>query len=189
MRRGFFTAPNCITALRMTGTLCLLPVRPFTPLFFAIYTLAGLTDVLDGWAARRLGCASLLGARLDSVADLLFYGVMLGKIFPALWVKLSWQLWCGVVFVLALRLSSYLVAAVKFRRFASLHTYMNKVTGAAVFTIPYAVLLPAFVPWCRIICAVAAIASAEELAIHLGSQAYNADARSLYVILKGRGNL
>ena len=42
-----------------------------------IYTFAGLTDVLDGWLARKTGRASEFGARLDSVADLLFYSVLL----------------------------------------------------------------------------------------------------------------
>lgn len=52
--------------------------------FLVIYTFAGLTDVLDGWIARKTGSASEFGARLDSVSDLLFYGVILIRFFPVL---------------------------------------------------------------------------------------------------------
>ena len=38
--------PNCITVLRMAGTLCLLFLRPLSTGFFVFYTLSGLTDVL-----------------------------------------------------------------------------------------------------------------------------------------------
>ena len=57
-----------------------------SPMFFAIYALTGLTDVLDGWIARKMGSASQFGAKLDSVADLIFYAVMLIMIFPILWI-------------------------------------------------------------------------------------------------------
>ena len=53
--------------------------------FLAVYTLAGLTDALDGWLARKTGTASPFGARLDSIADLLFYGILILWLFPVLW--------------------------------------------------------------------------------------------------------
>ena len=49
--------------------------------FLAVYTIAGLTDVLDGWLARKTGTASPFGARLDSIADLLFYGILILRFF------------------------------------------------------------------------------------------------------------
>ena len=47
-------------------------------------TISGLTDALDGWLARKLRCESAFGAKLDSVADLLFYAVMIFRILPIL---------------------------------------------------------------------------------------------------------
>ena len=64
--------PNIITSLRIAGTAGLLFALPLTPLYFAIYTFGGLSDVLDGWIARHMGTASDFGARLDSIADLFF---------------------------------------------------------------------------------------------------------------------
>ncbi len=43
----------------------------------AIFILAGLTDWLDGWLARRLGQVSPFGAFLDPVADKLMVAVTL----------------------------------------------------------------------------------------------------------------
>jgi CDP-diacylglycerol--glycerol-3-phosphate 3-phosphatidyltransferase len=44
---------------------------------FALFLLAALTDALDGWAARRLGCASNVGVFLDPLADKVFANVLL----------------------------------------------------------------------------------------------------------------
>ena len=69
--------PNFITMLRILGTICLFFVEPFTVAFFVIYSLAGITDVLDGFVARRLKATSEFGAKLDSASDLVFYAAMI----------------------------------------------------------------------------------------------------------------
>lgn len=171
---------NCITAARMIGTLCLIPVQPLSPAFYGLYTLTGLTDVLDGWIARKMGNASELGAKLDSIADLIFYAVMLIKTFPILWIRLPVEIWYAVAMVLLLRLSAYLAAAIKYRRFASLHTYMNKLTGAAVFCVPYVIALPFAVPFCWAACGIAVIASREELLIHIRNKTYEQNRKTIW---------
>lgn len=172
--------PNCITVARMIGTLCLIPVQSLSPVFYGLYTLTGLTDVLDGWIARKMGSTSQFGAKLDSIADLIFYDVMMVKIFPSLWATLPAEIWYVVVVILALRLSAYFAMAVKYRRFASLHTYLNKLTGAVVFCIPYVISLPLAVPVCWGICAVAAIASGEELLIHIWNKTYEQNRKTIW---------
>lgn len=152
--KSFKYLSNFITSLRIIGTACLLFIDPLTTLFYAVYTLSGVSDVLDGFLARKLKVTSELGSKLDSIADLLLYAVMLIKIF------------------LVLRLSSYLVAAVKYHRFASLHTYFNKLTGFSVFLVPYTVELPVFVPFCVVVCVIAGIAALYELRIHISSREY-----------------
>ena len=67
MRKTLFSA-NAITLLRISGTAVLLFLRPFSPAFFVVYTLTGVTDVLDGFVARKTGTASDFGAKLDSAA-------------------------------------------------------------------------------------------------------------------------
>ena len=178
--------PNCVTVLRIAGTLCLLFLRPLSPWFFVFYTLSGLTDVLDGWLARRTGTASGFGAKLDSIADLLFYAVVLVRIVPLLWLRLPQEVWYAVGAVLILRLSAYLAAAVKYRRFASLHTWLNKLTGVAVFLIPYVLFLPFAPLFCLSVCGIAATAALEELLIHLCGKEYHPDTKGLWAKLRSR---
>ena len=75
---------DTVTSIRMAASFFLL----FLPLksiwFLVIYTFAGLTDVLDGWIARKTGSASEFGAKLDSVSDLLFYGIFFNPSFSCL---------------------------------------------------------------------------------------------------------
>lgn len=74
--------PNALTLLRIV----LIPV--FVIVFYLpaawnhlaaclVFTLAAVTDMLDGWIARRLNQTSRLGAFLDPVADKLMVGVAL----------------------------------------------------------------------------------------------------------------
>ncbi|MDD4211538.1 MAG: CDP-alcohol phosphatidyltransferase family protein [Clostridia bacterium] len=66
-----FTVPNILTLLR----LFLVPI--FVVTFFyvnemlalAIFVIAGLTDILDGYIARRFNSISNLGKVLDPLAD------------------------------------------------------------------------------------------------------------------------
>lgn len=46
-------------------------------LAFGLFLLAGATDFLDGWAARRSGCASNIGTFFDPLADKIFANVLL----------------------------------------------------------------------------------------------------------------
>lgn len=172
--------PNCITLLRMMGTVWLLHVPPLSAVFFVVYTLTGFTDALDGWAARKLGTASELGARLDSVADLLFYAVMLIRLCPVLRSIVPIELWYAVGGVLLLRLLSYAVVWVKYRLFASVHTYLNKLTGTAVFMVPYVISLPSAISLCWLICGIAALSSIEELLIHLCRKSYQTNTKSFW---------
>lgn len=170
---------DVITMFRIAGTILLAFLRPLSAGFFSVYTLTGLTDVLDGWIARRTKTASNFGAKLDSIADLLFYAVMLIRLFPFLLKMLSIQIWYVVVGILLLRLSAYCVAAIKYRRFASLHTWLNKLTGGAVFLLPYMLVVSSGTAYSWVICVLACAASFEELMIHLSRESYECNTKSI----------
>lgn len=172
--------PNCITAMRLGGTAVLPFLEPLSAGFYGVYTFCGITDILDGWTARKLKAANELGARLDSIADLLFYAVMLLRLFPILWRTMPSSIWYAVGTVLLLRLFSYGAAAVKYRRFAALHTYLNKLTGALVFAIPYSLRFSFAAAFCRIVCLVAIFATVEELLMHLRGGEYDGSVKSLH---------
>ena len=171
---------DTITSARMMLSLFLAILPLKSPGFLIVYTLTGLTDVLDGWIARKTGTVSEFGARLDSIADLLFYGTMLVRLFPVLRQTLPAEIWYAVAGILVVRLASYGTAAIKYHRFASLHTWLNKLTGAAVFLLPYFIVTPAGVGYSWVVCVLAAAASLEELAIHLCRPGYDANRKSLF---------
>lgn len=160
-----WTAADSVTAARMTASLVLLFLPASSASFLAVYTFAGLTDVLGGFLARKTGTASAFGARLDSAADLLFFGVSLLRLFPLLRRTQPVGIWYAAGLVLLVRLASYAVAAVRSRRFATLHTRLNKLTGAAVFLLPYVLAVSGGVWYCHVVCLVALAASAQELSL------------------------
>ena len=96
-----------------------------------------------------------------------------------LWDRLPIEIWVLIAVILAVRIAAYLVAAIRHRRFASLHTYLNKITGGAVFLVPYILLLPIDVFLCGVVCVIGLLASIEELLIHLRSRDYDHSPRSL----------
>jgi CDP-diacylglycerol--glycerol-3-phosphate 3-phosphatidyltransferase/cardiolipin synthase len=74
--------PNALTLLRIAlipvfVVIFYLPVPWARPVCALVFTLAALTDWLDGWLARRWGQTSPLGAFLDPVADKLMVAVAL----------------------------------------------------------------------------------------------------------------
>lgn len=174
-------AADIITLLRIAGTVLLVALKPLSAEFFLLYTLTGLTDVLDGWIARKTKTAGDFGARLDSVADLLFYTVILIRLLPILLNRLPNEIWYAVAVIFCIRVAAYITAAIKYRLFASLHTYLNKLTGAAVFCIPFLLVTDYAVACCWIVCAVAAASSCEELVIHLRSKSYCPHVKTIFI--------
>ncbi len=173
--------PNMITSLRIIGTIVLLFLEPFSVPFYIVYTVAGVSDAVDGWVARTFHLTSDFGTKLDSIADLLFYAVMLIRILPVLWVMLPFYIWFGVAAVLLTRVAAYVVAACKYRRFAAVHTYLNKLTGAAVFLTPYFLMTFIGVGYCFFVTVVGFLSSLEELCIHAMAKEYDEHKKSVFM--------
>ena len=85
-----------------------------------------------------------------------------------------------VATVVLVRLVTYAMAAAKYHRFASLHTWLNKLTGIAVFLLPYVFAVSTGVGYSWAVCVLAFAASLEELAIHLCRKDYCADRKSIF---------
>ena len=76
------TIPNCLTLFRIIA-IPLIAIIYFSDIRFGnwyctiIFTLAGISDALDGYLARKWNQTSKLGAFLDPVADKLLVSTML----------------------------------------------------------------------------------------------------------------
>jgi CDP-diacylglycerol--glycerol-3-phosphate 3-phosphatidyltransferase len=81
--RSHWNLPNTLTWLRISmipaifALFYLLPYPWADPAACAAFALAGITDSLDGYYARKLGQTSRLGAFLDPVADKLIVAAAL----------------------------------------------------------------------------------------------------------------
>ncbi len=171
--------PNFITSLRFLGTLLILFLSPLKPFYFVIYTATGITDLIDGFVARKMNTTSAFGARLDSIADLCFYSVSIIKLMPTLIKTLPRFIWLIVALILIMRTLSYIIAAVRFHRFAAHHTWLNKITGACVFMLPYFLITPFATVFCYVVCGIGILSTAEDLYIHITSQQYDENIKSV----------
>lgn len=157
---------NIITILRILGTLLLSVTIPLSGEFFVLYTLTGITDVLDGYIARKTNTCSEFGSKLDSAADLMFYGIILYRLLPILAGIMPTEIWYVVMAILVLRVFTYVFTAIKYKVFMSNHTYLNKMTGFCVFLIPYFVKTPpVLVGFCSLTCVICAVASVYDLVL------------------------
>ncbi len=72
--------PNLLSASRIPLAIAFPLASSDQQLAIGILGLAGLTDVLDGWAARKLGQTTPLGALIDGIADKAFAASVLGTL-------------------------------------------------------------------------------------------------------------
>ena len=152
--------PNAISALRFLGAVCLLFFGVESCAFWAIYFGCGLSDMADGYLARKLGCESKTGAILDSLADLAFVICCCFKLIPVLaFPKWLW-IWSGVI--VATKVINQISALVMYKKCIFPHTIANKVTGILLFVgVPLTVFLESFVPMV-IVAAIATFAAVHE---------------------------
>ena len=123
--------PNIISSLRIAGSLGLLFCDVTGVTIWIIYGLCGISDIVDGWLARRLKCVTKKGALLDSLADICFVACCAWKLLPILELPQWLWLWAGVI--VAIKVVNQLSALVKYGRCCCPHTKANKITGFLLF--------------------------------------------------------
>ncbi len=89
--------PNTITIIRILlvpALICFLLQQAFTAAI-AVFLVAGVSDALDGFLARRLGQMTRLGALLDPLADKL---LVISSVFILAWLG-HLPLWLAVTII------------------------------------------------------------------------------------------
>ena len=151
---------NTITFFRIAAGMALLFCPVFSPAFYAFYISAGLSDMLDGFAARRTNTVSRFGARLDTMADFVLVVVCLIKLFPILSIPAWLYGWIGLIALIkAVNIISGFAVQ---KRFAAVHSVMNKVTGALLFLLPLTIRVVPLKYSAVVVCAAATLAAIQE---------------------------
>lgn len=92
--------PNVISVLRVAGSIGLLFCDVAGWIFWALYALCGISDMVDGWLARRLHAESNTGAILDSVSDILFVACCAIRLSPVLVIPMWLWIWAGIIAII-----------------------------------------------------------------------------------------
>ena len=123
--------PNVISALRIAGSVNLLFCDATGWPFWVLYALCGISDMVDGWLARRLHAETKTGAVLDSVADIVFVACSAIRLLPELEIPDWLWIWAGVI--VFIKIVNQVSALVVYKRFCFPHTMANKLTGFLLF--------------------------------------------------------
>lgn len=134
---------NSITGLRIICSILLLFCPALSQSFYALYIVAGFTDMIDG-----------------TVADFIFIVVCLIKLIPVLNIATWIYIW--VVIIALVKVGSVISGYVMQKKFVAAHTVMNKVTGGLLFVLPFTVSVVDLRYSAVIICVVATFAAVHE---------------------------
>ena len=128
---GMKHLPNVISSLRIACSFGLLFCNVTGWSFLVLYALCGISDMVDGWLARKLHAETQAGAVLDSVADIVFVACSAVRLIPVLEIPTWLWIWAGVIVFIKLvnQVSSLIIC----KRFCFIHATANKLTGLMLF--------------------------------------------------------
>ena len=151
---------NTITLFRIAAGIILLFCPVFSPAFYALYIAAGLSDMLDGFVARKTDTVSKLGTKLDTIADLVLVVVCLIKLLPILSLPAWLYIWIGIIALIKVVniISGFAVQ----KKLVAVHSVINKATGALLFLLPLTIPAVPLEYSAVIVCAAATFAAIQE---------------------------
>ena len=135
--------------------------------FYVTYVYSGLSDVVDGFIARKLNIQSDFGRKLDSVSDLMFYTTMCIKIWPYLVKYLPPYVWALIWITLGIRITLYLIVSVVKKEMLANHTILNKITGTTLFGVPFVLNNSIFVKYATMVTSIAFISALYEVLLEV----------------------
>jgi CDP-diacylglycerol--glycerol-3-phosphate 3-phosphatidyltransferase len=144
------------------------------------------TDIADGVIARWFHLETVLGARLDSIADLL---ITIAALVGA-WVfhpELFRDYWPGLALFLGAGLLEYVLAWLRYGRLSSFHTWLSKAAGVMLVLFVFALFLEGLIPWLFYLAiGLAVLSSLEEYALLALLPAWRSNVGGLWQVLRER---
>lgn len=170
--------PNIITLIRIILSFFILTVKPLSSSYISFYLICGLSDILDGYIARKTKSTSKLGANLDGLADFIFILVILYSIIPILYIPVWALILMGLIVII--RLISQIVGWARYHKLAFLHTYLNKATGLALFISPLLIVILNIDITLAILLLIATLSAIEDLYLNLSEKKLNLNGKGIF---------
>ena len=149
--------------------------------FLIMFIIIGVTDKLDGTLARYLNQTSALGAKLDTIADMVFYPLI------ALWLYrfesgVVGEWWNLVYFLLALYFFKMVTGKIKFGYVPAFHTIGAKTFSASLYFFMIAAILDPVLAKSifPVLCVIGYINQLEETYILLTRDSVDENIRSVF---------
>jgi len=171
---------NMITIIRIIGAFSMLLFKPLSPIFLLLYVICGLSDILDGYIARKTRTVSQIGMALDSIADLVFLVIAFFCFFRIIAIPVWIWLWIGIIAII--RFVSYGVGLVRYHSFTALHTYANKLAGLILFIFPFLYMRFDIIITGILLCSISSLSAIEELIIMMKSKELNRDIKCIFYL-------
>lgn len=172
--------PNVITGIRLavSPALAVLALAGRGDLFLYLFLALEATDLLDGLLARVLDAQTELGARLDSIADLVMYGLLLGGL-ALLEAEVLLGEWPWIALVPLTYAASWIVSLAKFGQMPSYHTLTARASYFLVIGATAGLLALELVWPVRVAAGAVAVTNLEAVAITLVLEAPRSDLASV----------
>ena len=172
--------PDILSLSRVVGAVLLLFTTPLSLLFLAVYGYCCITDVLDGFLARRSRSENRQGQILDSTADIVLTVCLLACLIPFL----PWEGWMitWIAIIAVIRIISLGSGSMRFGQIALLHTYGNKISAFLRYLAPFLLAFIDLTPMMVVLCTITTLTSLEDLYINLKSNSLDSNIRSILSI-------
>lgn len=151
---------NLITSCRILCSIGILCFPAFSQKFYIMYFLCGFSDMIDGTIARKTNAVSGFGSKLDTIADFVFVVVCLIKLLPL--VHISVWVWIWIAVIAVIKIANIVWGFIRKKRFVSVHTVLNKITGFALFLLPLTVTFIEPTYTVLVVCCLATVAAIQE---------------------------
>ena len=125
---------NCITVSRILMSVLLIATRTFSFAFYVLYIYCGVSDMLDGYIARKSKNATKSGSMLDSIADITFFIISIVKIVP--FINLHNEIIIWMLIITLIKISNVVCGYINYKKLIFPHTIANKITGLILFITP-----------------------------------------------------
>jgi len=135
--------PNALSISRIILAISLLFIPALSPLFLAVYVVAGVTDMIDGPIARKLDAVTSLGANLDGIADYTFTAIGIFTIVPALKPHPTVVI-IIVAMIIVMKGTGMIVGFIRYRQLMMMHTYGAKTGAMLAFLFPLVISVTGF---------------------------------------------